>query len=242
MYQPNKAPKILPDPSVILTPRKSRAARKAGAAIDSSFPHQMNSIMVGNLGDLEIVCFAFDDGDVGAYYTHTIARCIATNSGHGQSTGGAVSRNAVPKQFFHESVGLSAWGLAVHQQSRLVAVSSNRAEVTVFAFATTDNPFQGVSVDLDASPTLPDGATAWELEKHFQSRTRTWRIILSTGPGAANIPSIAFADDETGYADKVLAYDIYRHTWIMDIWTLGTMPIRLPPLRPKAGWPPTQSQ
>lgn len=230
------SPQILPGPSVVLTPRKTRLAKMIGGVIDRSFPHQMNTILVGQLGDLEIVCFAFDDGDVGAYYTHTIAQCITANDGHGQAVGGAASRDAVPRQFFHDNVGLSAWGLAIHQQSRLLAVSSNKAEVTVFAFATTDNPYQGVHTEPDTSPLLLDGTTARELEKHFQSRTRTWRIVLPTGPRARNMPSIAFADDETGYAEKVVAYDVGGHTWMMDIWALGALPIQVPPLKPHSGW------
>ncbi|KAK1834819.1 hypothetical protein QBC39DRAFT_251678 [Podospora conica] len=236
VYQPRMSPQILPGPSVILTPRKSKAARMTGGAIDRAFPHQMNHILVGQLGELEIVCFTFDDGDVGAYYTHTIAQSIAANNEHGQAQGGVPSRNTIPKQFFHECVGLSAWGLAVHQQSRLVAVSSNRAEVTVFAFATTDNPYQCVEAEPGGPPVMMYGTTAWELEKHFQSRTRTWRIVLSTGPRARNMPSIAFIDDETGYADKVVAYDVGGNTWIMDIWTLGALPIHLPPIKPSLGW------
>ena len=35
---------------------------------------------------------------------------------------------------FHANVGISAWGLAINGLSRLVAVSSNLSEVTVFMF------------------------------------------------------------------------------------------------------------
>jgi hypothetical protein len=37
-------------------------------------------------------------------------------------------------RFFHENVGQSVWGLAIHEQSRLIAVSSNAREVTLFIF------------------------------------------------------------------------------------------------------------
>jgi hypothetical protein len=40
-------------------------------------------------------------------------------------------------RFFHENVGMTAWGLALHEESRLIAVSSNRREVTVFVPAVT---------------------------------------------------------------------------------------------------------
>lgn len=42
-----------------------------------------------------------------------------------------------PGSFFHENVGMTAWGLALHEESRLIAVSSNRREVTVFVPAIT---------------------------------------------------------------------------------------------------------
>lgn len=226
VFQPKRAPNILPPPSLILAPRRTKTAKMVGGAIDRNFGHQMNSIMVGNLGSFEIVFFAFDDGDVGAYYTHTIARYV--------SLGGSAPRQTVPREFFHENVGLSAWGLAIHEQSRLLAVSSNRHEVTVFAFATSDNPVQGQSLEDDASPQVWSGQTALELEKHFQSRTRTWRIVLPTGPEGQNMPSISFCDDETGYADKVVALDVEGNTWIFDIWKVGSFPIAHKPYPSKS--------
>jgi len=188
----------------------------------------MNSIIVGNLGNLEIIFFAFDDGDVGAYYTHAIARCIKANSGQSHNSG-TPPRQTPPKEFFHDNVGLSAWGLAIHERSRLLAVSSNRHEVTVFAFATNDDPSRSRPPEQDTSPKTWSGQTALELEKHFQSRTRTWRIVLPAGPEGRNMPSIAFCDDETGYADKVVAIDIDGNTWIFDIWKIGGFPILYPP-------------
>jgi hypothetical protein len=42
-----------------------------GGFIDESFPHSVNHIKIGNLGDFEILLIACDDGDVIAYYTHS---------------------------------------------------------------------------------------------------------------------------------------------------------------------------
>jgi len=46
------------------------------------------------------------------------------------------------KRLFHENVGSSAWGLAIHSRSRLMAVSSNLKQVSVFAFGVvgSENP------------------------------------------------------------------------------------------------------
>jgi len=206
----------------------------------------MNNIMVGNLGDFEVVFFAFDDGDVGAYYTHAIAYYILASKGQsspahhqrvsqsspkGQS--GAIQQRGPqpPKEFFHDNVGLSAWGLAIHEQSRLLAVSSNRHEVTVFAFATTEDPNQDRESEQeeDTSPQTWSGQTALKLERHFQSRSRTWRIVLPLPPEGRNIPALTFCEDETGYAEKIVAVDIEGNTWILDIWKIGCYPILLKP-------------
>lgn len=193
--------------------------------MDSAFGHQMNNIMVGDLGHLEVVYFAFDDGDVGAYYTHTIEHYILS----GKGAAGASSRQAIPKEFFHDNVGSSAWGLAIHKKSRLLGVSSNAHHVTVFAFATNSNPIWDFGMEEDDSPKTWSGLHALELEKHFQSRSRTWRIILQTTPEGHNIPSIAFCDDEAGHAEKVVACDINGNTWIFDIWKIGSYPILFRP-------------
>jgi hypothetical protein len=230
VYQPRRAgPQILPSPSLILHPRQSKLGEQCGGAIDPRFPHQINHIIVGNLGDLEIVLLAYDDGDTVAYYTHAIIRGLKTTSGQARGPGASPSRQgAHPKPFFHENVGKSAWGLAIHEQSRLIAVSSNLHEVTVFAFAIRRAGITHNLFATDDSPRLECGRTAFELQRHFQSRTRTWRIILPIGRGGNNIPNVSFMDDEQGNADKVVAIDIGGSAWLLDIWNIGTPPIRWP--------------
>ncbi|KAK3693750.1 hypothetical protein B0T22DRAFT_476566 [Podospora appendiculata] len=229
VYQPRKAPHILPYPSMIIHPKRTKVARLIGGRIDKAFGHQVNHIIVGNLGSFEVVFFAYDDGDVGAYYTHDIARSILAYLEPRHGVGGA--RLPPPKEFFHENIGLSAWGLAIHEKSRLLAVSSNRYEVTVFAFAMTKTSRTRIPSDeteVDDSPKVWSGQTALELEKHFNSRTRTWRIVLPLGPQGHNIPNIAFCDDEEGNASEVVAVDIRGNTWILDIWKIGSSPIQYP--------------
>ncbi len=204
-------------------------AAECGGALDHRFPHQINHIIVGDLGDLEIVLFGYDDGDVAAYYTHAIVRCIKV---HGDQTRGPcaspIRQVAHPKPFFHENVGKSAWGLAIHGQSRLIAVSSNLHEVTVFAFALSHANVAVKFPEVDDSPGLGCGQTAFALQRHFLSRTRTWRVILPLGRAANNIPNITFADDEAGEAEKVVAVDIVGNAWLLDIWKIGALPIRWP--------------
>lgn len=58
---------------LVLKPSASPQALNVGGYIDHLLPHCINHIIVGNLGEYEILLIACDDGDVLAYYTHVIA-------------------------------------------------------------------------------------------------------------------------------------------------------------------------
>ncbi|KAK3496865.1 uncharacterized protein B0T23DRAFT_426042 [Neurospora hispaniola] len=228
-FIPRKGPNLLPGPCLVLKPKKLKTDWPVRPAIDQSFGHQINHLMIGDLGHLEVLFFAFDDGDVGAYYTHTIAHYIVSASRQREANGRPPPRSLIPREFFHENVGESAWGIAIHQESRLLAVSSNRAEVTVFAFALRQHRHQKPKDDLtsylDPSPQIWPGQTALGLERDFQTRTRTWKIILPLDSRGSNIPNISFCDDEQGCAEYVVAQDIKQRTWFLDIWRLGYPPV-----------------
>ncbi|KAF7551450.1 hypothetical protein G7046_g7714 [Stylonectria norvegica] len=173
------------------------------------FTHVVNHLITGFLGNDEILVACYDDGDVVAYYTKTIAERVAKRC---RKTGAASNPDAPQgplKPFFHENVGESAWGLAVHQKSRLIAVSSNRHEVTVFAFG--------------LSAPCPDTVN---LYRRFSKmghpdvlcRFRDWRIIISLGPEADNVPNICFVDTDNGSAEKICAIDINGVVWLAHIW------------------------
>ncbi|KAI6386107.1 hypothetical protein MCOR23_011470 [Pyricularia oryzae] len=197
-------------------------------------PHQVNNMITGMLGDSEVLLAAFDDGDVVGYYTHQIAEAIEHAAR--PSSGKNVVAAQPPYEFFHRGVGKSAWGLAVHAKSRLIAVSSNTHEVTVFALSL----LKGSGTEQQMPPKHERcnppklgglGLDAHQLESHLRQRTRDWRIILHTRPeNQANIPSISFLDDENGEGDKIVAVDTAGHCWIFDIWALGAPNICLYPI------------
>lgn len=167
----------------------------------------------GFLGDEEIVLACYDDGDVVAYYTKDLAKRIFTCRG----TTDKLHKTA-PKHFFHENVGISAWGLAVHKKSRLIAVSSNRHEVVVFALALTQSPpSRRMNVSYTTQPDI-------------QTRTRNWRIVIRLPPAADNIPNICFIDDYQGNAQRVGAVDVKGNVWLADIWQGNIGPIEVRPL------------
>lgn len=65
-----------PDLAVCL-PETPQAAG-VGGSVDMEDPHRANHLIVGNLGLLEVVLIAFDDGDVMAFYAHELDHMTVT--------------------------------------------------------------------------------------------------------------------------------------------------------------------
>lgn len=200
--------------------------------MDTDVPHSINHLVTGFLGSEEIVAACCDDGEVYAYYTRDIAEWISSQdkSPLAHPSGPRRPRSAsvkLPAHFFRENVGMTAWGLAIHQKSRLIAVSSNRCEVTVFAPALDE--------DAEGRPSTqgPDDSVKLDARESFvRERTKNWRIVLALEYNANNIPNICFVDDDQGEAEKVFAIDIDGYTWIADIWRID-VPVKS--ISPSAG-------
>lgn len=77
--------------------------------IDPQCPHAINTLTIGELGEEEVLVSAHDDGDVCVWYTRDLSRMA-----------------------LRENVGESAWGVAIHKEKRLLAVSANTHDITVF--------------------------------------------------------------------------------------------------------------
>jgi hypothetical protein len=119
---------------------------------------------------------------------------------------------------FHENVGKSAWGLAIHSYSRLIAVSTNNYQVTIFAFAIRDEP---KDEEDEEKLTLIESAAARYQYTDFPSialdedkprwatdkRQHGYRLIFSLPTRGANIPTVAFVNDLNGEAEDILAGD-----------------------------------
>ena len=133
-------------------------------------------------------------------------------------------------RFFHENVGASAWGLAIHEKSRLIAASSNLREVTLFIPAySRDGDQQGM---VNTSGTLfPDFS---HLPGPISARNSNGRKILKLGPDGHNIPSISFASSINGEAESILAADIHGNLWILEIWSNART--RVPGMHKRADW------
>ncbi|KAJ3494892.1 hypothetical protein NLG97_g3778 [Lecanicillium saksenae] len=194
----------------------SSVAPYIGGYVDRVVPHSINNLTTGFLGNEEIIVACCDDGEVYAYYTKEIAEWISSQDKSPLSLPTGLKRAKTasakpPTHFFRENVGVTAWGLAVHRQSRLIAVSSNRREVTVFAFALENSTKR-------SQQAKPDDLARNGPAAFVRRRSKNWRIVLALGHHANNVPNICFIDDDEGEADKVSAIDIDGFVWIADIW------------------------
>jgi hypothetical protein len=190
--------------------------------------HQINHLIVGELGNQEIVLCACEDGDVIAYYTHLIEQFLNDPDS-----------KRMPRPFFHENVGASAWGLAIHQHERMIAVSSNRHEVQVFAFALQRDPYpkgEGSVIKRTKGPALVQGEDQGFRENFlpmghsdqdprllpmasFKNRTMPMVFQITLPPHVGdNIPSIAFSGRNPERAETIVASDIRGGLWFLSIW------------------------
>ena len=144
-------------------------------------------MIVGNLGDEEILMCACDDGDVVVYYTEKINNMIKGIS-NGLSAEESIVRYLQPLLCYN--VGKSAWGLAIHTNARLLAVSSNTHFVTVFSFALVD-----VSIlDHDS-----------ETNSNVETRWRHKDVMIRLEGHETNIPNISFFNSPQDKEGRYLA-------------------------------------
>ena len=102
--------------------------------LDPRHPHAVNSLLIAKLGTQEVLVCACDDGDVILYYTHFLQEISITKD---YKFDADYHLNARPLMI--GNVRQSAWGLAIHTNARILAVSCNTHDVSVFKFALTDD-------------------------------------------------------------------------------------------------------
>lgn len=192
IYQPSFPDQGLPkEPELILHPPVSLIT---GVGVDPEDPHSITRIHVDYLGREEILLATCDDGDVVGYRVDEIQRLLnrRTLAKDGELE---LADSDKVKVFLHRNVGASAWGLAVHREARIIAISANTHNVTVLAYALA--PPISSSDSPDSSENI--SATINELAHDWPSlRRRDHTIILRA---ETNIPAIAFnnnGDDPTG--------------------------------------------
>ncbi|KXT18562.1 hypothetical protein AC579_2297 [Pseudocercospora musae] len=183
VYLPHFSTQALPrTPALIVPSQPSSPALQA--YLDPTNPHSINNLVVRLLGNEEVVAAVRDDGDVDAFLVRHILRAIESRTEHHTHLA-AVAHEVKP--IFQSNVGKSAWGLAIHSQARILAVSANTHSITVFKFGLVAEP---------------EDATPHDAHAHAQhAPSRKMDVTASVFNGTSNIPYICFCntgDDPKG--------------------------------------------
>lgn len=226
-------------PDFVLTPPVSDAGRRVVGALDREFAHQVNHLITGMFGEQEILLLAYDDGDVIGYYTRYLQAEVSRREAEFETNDQTV------RPFFHENVQRSAWGLAIHQKSRAIAVGSNAHAATLFLPALSGRPYdrrlalvyRGIeplykTVIRDTQVVKKEGdvpyLTPKEISEAMGLRNLNWKVVFETGEVGHNIPNLDFSSDTDGHVDKVVAVDVRGNLWLMNIWELWESPKMIP--------------
>ncbi|KAK6433214.1 hypothetical protein LTR95_010610 [Oleoguttula sp. CCFEE 5521] len=98
-------------------------------------PHAINNILVVKLGTEEVLACVRDDGDCEVFMLRHILSAIEN---HRRNASADMLKLAFDHPIYRINVGSSAWGLSIHSEARMLAVSSNLHEITVIKFALVD--------------------------------------------------------------------------------------------------------
>ncbi|EEH33551.2 hypothetical protein PAAG_04601 [Paracoccidioides lutzii Pb01] len=226
VYKPSGRGRALaPQPEIIITPVMKNP--RARAYITPQNPQTINVIRVDDLGHEEILLLATDNGNVAAYRTERIFAVIeearATGINKPRELGELV------ECFFSDWVGQSAWGLAVHTNARLVAVSSNSWCITVYAFALVDPEAPETPAGNVVNARSSGDALEWtnvSLESQYstlrrmsQDQRRARNIRFTLVGHRYNIPNIGFLNSNLDpYGDWLVSTDISNKLMFFNIW------------------------
>lgn len=223
VYQPRFPDQFLQtrDEWVIKLPQ-SGGARPG--SINRQYPHAINQIKVGDLGNDEILVCSCDSGAIIAYSIGAIQN--AFQDWDFKATQGATE--VKPEPLLLENVGESAWGIAIHKEGRMIAVSANSHVITVFAFGLRDPGSHDSNEDLPADrcsfdknvETFPR-EEGWKLlESRTENLPRDQNLIIRLYGHTTNIPNITFYNtDEDSVGRYLVSTDIFGKIIIWDVWT-----------------------
>lgn len=188
VYEPLFPTQALPaKPALVVTSQPS--GPDVQGYLDLRHPHAINNLVVQYLGNEEVVAAVRDDGDVDTFLVRHIVQAIERRSEPGSSIGTDADE---VKPFFQSNVGMSAWGLAIHSEARIIATSANTHNITVFKF--------GLVEASDDDEAMQEGADNEDGTPNA-TRDRGRDVTQSVLNGTSNIPYISFCntgDDPTG--------------------------------------------
>ncbi|OJJ43832.1 hypothetical protein ASPZODRAFT_135859 [Penicilliopsis zonata CBS 506.65] len=209
------------EPRMIITPVMKNPESRG--YISSRAPHAINNILVDDLGREEVLLIVTDSGNVCGYHVESIFSALERAEKEGSKT--PLDGSQVDP-FFVEFVERSAWGIATHKFARLIAVSSNTAHITVFAFALVDPTAEHSEGSL--SDFENDGQTWIEVDdpsRFIQLRrvgflkNRSHNIKLTYTGHSTNIPSVSFLNSDIDpNGNWMVSTDIDNKMFVWKIW------------------------
>lgn len=196
---------LSPHPLLILPSQPSRPG--LSGYLDPRTPHSTNNLLVQRLGADEVIATVRDDGDVEVVLVRHVLQALARRAEGGDGEKMGVRAEEI-RPIFQSNVGISAWGLAIHTEARILAVSSNAHEVRVFKFGLFQGDDAGSALDVGAADAT--GASS--------SNTRHTDVTQRVLNGHSNIPAIAFCNtSDDPEARWLLTTDISGYSRAMDL-------------------------
>ncbi|OGM50181.1 hypothetical protein ABOM_001175 [Aspergillus bombycis] len=214
-------------PEMIITPVMKDPY--SSGYISPHMPHAINNILVDDLGRDEVLLLVTDSGNVCGYRVEAIFSALKRAAERKENRPFDGSQ-VIP--FFVEYVEASAWGLAIHKFSRLIAVTANTGLVTVFAFALV-NPASGKGNDtgqvLGEEEEFPDYGQTWleiksdeqfkQLRQLMPAKHRKQNIRLTYTGHFTNIPSVSFLNcDLDPNGTWMVSTDIENQVFVWKTW------------------------
>ncbi|RMZ17634.1 hypothetical protein D0860_00302 [Hortaea werneckii] len=232
VYVPRFPTQAISRDPVLIVPSQPTSPGLRGY-LDPHEPHSINHLIVQHLGRDEVIATVRDDGDVEAILVRHIVQAIRRRAEPDNAIG-AVADEIKP--IFQSNVGISAWGLAIHSEARIIATSSNAHEVRVFKFgllhdvANDDELSDHGEEEVSESESI-DAAG----HRHDRRQMDVTQRVLN---GNANIPYISFCntgDDPEGR--WLLTTDISGYCRVMDLHGLSGVDVTTQQFRFGRSWP-----
>ncbi|KAK5118643.1 hypothetical protein LTR85_008108 [Meristemomyces frigidus] len=207
VYVPQFPSQSVSGEPVLIVPSQPTSSGLRGY-LDPAEPHSINNLLIQRLGNEEVVATVRDDGDVDALLVRHVVQAVERRAEPG-STIGAVADEVRP--IFQSNVGISAWGLAIHSQARILATSSNAHEVRVFKF--------GLLHDNEGGQEGPEAGRSASPQRNAEGRgQRQMDVTQRVLNGDANIPNIAFCNTgDDPEARWLLTTDVSGYCRVMDL-------------------------
>ena len=230
VFEPGFPSQILPKkPALIIAIPQSQPGLRG--YINPDFPHAINHLIIGEIGNEEVLVACCDDGDVVGYTTRSIERLLVPVLRRQSKLSGCkieITPIVPGRPFLLENVGKSAWGLATHKSQRLLAVSSNSSEICIFVFALARSGLPDIEVRMDSEsahleinddPNLSDD-DPWPRKVNGSPKDRSKNFMIVLRLHNTNIPNIAFYDsDRHGPQTYLASTDIGGRLLIWEIWS-----------------------